>query len=185
MGALLWQRGAPNSHIWKGAPVIDRLTAGPVRPCLKGYNEFIFEPTGTACGGTGFYVNEKLDFLVRDDLKLNSPSNYKAMFQGRYEIYFLLLLTFTDFEGWKWILFYWPNMWNGYDFSWLRKEYSLKATGGSQGQKNYFFLFKICWSPTHGLSKMGSLSSQLQTVAEIHSLKMGRFHAFSTFSIGK
>ena len=47
---------------------------------LQGYNEFIFEPSGTACGGTGFYIHEKHDFLERDDIKLNSPSDFEAMF---------------------------------------------------------------------------------------------------------
>ena len=47
---------------------------------LVGYNEFIFEPSGTACGGTGFYINEKHDFIIRHDLKLNSPSNFEVMF---------------------------------------------------------------------------------------------------------
>ena len=45
----------------------------------------------------------------------------------------------------------------------------LRGLGGSQGQKQKFshFVIYICCSPTHGLSKMGSLSSQLPTVAEI------------------
>ena len=47
---------------------------------LQGYSEFTFEPTGIACGGTGFYINNKHKFLVRDDLSLNSPSNFEAMF---------------------------------------------------------------------------------------------------------
>ena len=36
--------------------------------------------SGTACGGTGFYIHEKHDFIERDDLKLNSPSDFEAMF---------------------------------------------------------------------------------------------------------
>ena len=47
---------------------------------LQGYDEFKFEPTGTACGGTGFYINEKHDYIERDDLKLNSPSDFEAKF---------------------------------------------------------------------------------------------------------
>ena len=47
---------------------------------ILGYNEFIFEPSGTAFGGTGFYIHEKHDFIVRDDLRLNSPSDFEAMF---------------------------------------------------------------------------------------------------------
>ena len=47
------------------------------------------------------------------------------------------------------------------------KEVLVKGRGGVQGQKIFFSDFVICCSPTHGLSKMGSLSSQLPTVAEI------------------
>ena len=45
----------------------------------------------------------------------------------------------------------------------------IKARGGGVpgSEKNFFSHFVICCSPTHGLSKMGSLSSQLPTVAEI------------------
>ena len=40
---------------------------------------------------------------------------------------------------------------------------------GVQGQKQNFspFVIMFCYSSTHGLSKMGSLSSELPTVAEI------------------
>ena len=45
---------------------------------------------------------------------------------------------------------------------------NVKATGGgSLGQKNIFIHSHICCSPAHPLSKMGSLASQLQMVAEI------------------
>ena len=47
---------------------------------LTGYEKFIYEPTGTSHGGTGFYVKSDLDFKVRDDLNLNSPGNFEAMF---------------------------------------------------------------------------------------------------------
>ena len=47
---------------------------------LQGYSKFVFEPTGTACGGAGFYIHEKHDFLERNDLNLNSPSDFEAMF---------------------------------------------------------------------------------------------------------
>ena len=47
---------------------------------LAGYEKFKYEPTGTTHGGTGFYVKSDLDFKVRDDLKLNSPGNFEAMF---------------------------------------------------------------------------------------------------------
>ena len=47
---------------------------------LPGYSEFIFEPTASTHGGTGFYVKNDLDFFIRNDLNLNSPSNFEAMF---------------------------------------------------------------------------------------------------------
>ena len=47
---------------------------------IQGYEEFEFESSTTACGGTGFFINKKHDYIVRDDLKLNSPGNFEAMF---------------------------------------------------------------------------------------------------------
>ena len=47
---------------------------------LPGYDEFIFEPTVTTHGGTGFYIKKGLDYIVRHDLKLNTPSFCEAMF---------------------------------------------------------------------------------------------------------
>ena len=47
---------------------------------LPGYEEFIYEPTGTTHGGAGFYIKTGLDYVVRDDLKLNTPSFFEAMF---------------------------------------------------------------------------------------------------------
>ena len=47
---------------------------------LPGYDEFIFEPTGTTHGGTGFYIKNGLDYVIRHDLKLNTPSFFEAMF---------------------------------------------------------------------------------------------------------
>ena len=47
---------------------------------IAGYNEFIFDPTETACGGTGFYIKNNLDFYKRNDLQLNSPTNYVSTF---------------------------------------------------------------------------------------------------------
>ena len=47
---------------------------------IAGYNEFIFDPTETTCGGTGFYIKNNLDFYKRNDLQLNSPSNYESTF---------------------------------------------------------------------------------------------------------
>ena len=47
---------------------------------LPGYNEFKFEPTATSHGGTGFYIKNDIDYIIRNDLRLNSPSNFEAMF---------------------------------------------------------------------------------------------------------
>ena len=47
---------------------------------IQGYEEFKFEPSETSCGGTGFFINKKRDYIVRDDLKLNSPNDFEAMF---------------------------------------------------------------------------------------------------------
>ena len=47
---------------------------------IPGYNEFIFQPTSTSHGGTGFYIKNNLDYIERHDLTLNSPSNFEASF---------------------------------------------------------------------------------------------------------
>ena len=47
---------------------------------IPGYHEFIFEPTGTTHGGTGFYLKDNIDYITRDDLQINSPSDFESMF---------------------------------------------------------------------------------------------------------
>ena len=47
---------------------------------ISGYDEFKYEPTETSFGGTGFYIKSDLDYIVRNDLNINSPGNYEAMF---------------------------------------------------------------------------------------------------------
>ena len=47
---------------------------------ISGYREFEFEPTGTTHGGVGFYIKNNLDYFIRPDLILNSPSNFETMF---------------------------------------------------------------------------------------------------------
>ena len=47
---------------------------------LPGYDEFIFEPTGTTHGGAGFYIKNGIDYIIRHDLNLNKPSFFEAMF---------------------------------------------------------------------------------------------------------
>ena len=47
---------------------------------IPGNNGFIFEPTETTHGGTGFYIKGNLDFHIRSDLNLNSSTNFESMF---------------------------------------------------------------------------------------------------------
>ena len=47
---------------------------------ILGYEEFKFVPTETSFGGTGFYIKSDLDYIVRDDLEINSKGNCEAMF---------------------------------------------------------------------------------------------------------
>ena len=47
---------------------------------LIGYNPFIFEPTQTTHGGTGFYIKGNINFIERQDIKLNSPGNFETKF---------------------------------------------------------------------------------------------------------
>ena len=46
----------------------------------EGYHPFVFDPTETSHGGTGFYIKDSLVYVKRDDLKFNSPSNYESTF---------------------------------------------------------------------------------------------------------
>ena len=50
---------------------------------IAGYHEFIFNPTQTSHGGTGFYVKDNLAAKKRDDLLLKSPG------PGEFESTFL------------------------------------------------------------------------------------------------
>ena len=47
---------------------------------IAGYEEFIFEPTESTHGGTGFYIKDNLDYTSRKDLQINSPLNHESMF---------------------------------------------------------------------------------------------------------
>ena len=47
---------------------------------IPGYHEFIFEPTETTHGGTGFYMKDNIDYVIREDLQINSPSDFESMF---------------------------------------------------------------------------------------------------------
>ena len=46
---------------------------------IPGY-EFIFEPTQSNFGGTGFYIKNNLDYIIRDDLKINKKNDHEAIF---------------------------------------------------------------------------------------------------------
>ena len=41
---------------------------------LEGYHDFIYTPTQTSHGGTGFYIKDSLAFKMRNDLLLNPPN---------------------------------------------------------------------------------------------------------------
>ena len=45
-----------------------------------GYNPFIFEPTETTHGGTGFYIRDNINFIERSDIELTSPGNFESKF---------------------------------------------------------------------------------------------------------
>ena len=47
---------------------------------IIGYNEFEFEPTGTTHGGTGFYIKQGLNYKIRDELNINIPGQFEAIF---------------------------------------------------------------------------------------------------------
>ena len=47
---------------------------------ISGYNPFIFEPTETSHGGTGFYIKDNVDYVPRKDLQINSPGNHESIF---------------------------------------------------------------------------------------------------------
>ena len=47
---------------------------------IPGYGEFIFEPTETTHGGTGFYIKDNVDYFTRSDLQINSAGDFESMF---------------------------------------------------------------------------------------------------------
>ena len=47
---------------------------------IPGYDDFIFVPTATDFGGTGFFIKQGLNYIRRVDLDINSPGNYESMF---------------------------------------------------------------------------------------------------------
>ena len=47
---------------------------------LEGYHPFVFDPTDTTHGGTGFYIKDSLVFKRRDGLKFNSSGFHESTF---------------------------------------------------------------------------------------------------------
>ena len=47
---------------------------------IPGYNEFIFEPKETTHGGTGFYIKDNINYIIRKDLQINSPGDFESIF---------------------------------------------------------------------------------------------------------
>ena len=47
---------------------------------LHGYNEFIFAPTNSIHGEIGFYIKENITYFERNDLDMNSTSDYETKF---------------------------------------------------------------------------------------------------------
>ena len=47
---------------------------------IPGYEEFVFEPTETTHGGTGFYIKDNVDYVMRKDLQINSPGDFESTF---------------------------------------------------------------------------------------------------------
>ena len=47
---------------------------------IPGYEEFIFEPTETTLGDTGFYIKGNIDYITRKDLQINSPRDFESIF---------------------------------------------------------------------------------------------------------
>ena len=47
---------------------------------ITGYNDFDFEPTGTTHGGTGFYIKKGINYKIRDELNVNIPGQFEAIF---------------------------------------------------------------------------------------------------------
>ena len=55
-------------------------TSPSVNINLPGYNEFIYTPTESTHGGTGFYIKNDIDYIKRDDLQINSSPDYESTF---------------------------------------------------------------------------------------------------------
>ena len=47
---------------------------------IEGYRPFLYDPTGTSHGGTGFYICKSINYKKRDDLKFNSCGDFESTF---------------------------------------------------------------------------------------------------------
>ena len=47
---------------------------------IPGYKDFIFIPTESTHGGTGFYIKDNLDHIDRKDLQISLPNEFESMF---------------------------------------------------------------------------------------------------------
>ena len=47
---------------------------------IEGYRPFIYNPTETTHGGTGFYISNSLNYKRRDDLNFNSKGDFESTF---------------------------------------------------------------------------------------------------------
>ena len=65
--------GISEHKIVKDTPISNNIT-------IPGYEDFIFEPTESNFGGTGFYIKQNIVYDRRKDLQINSPYNYESTF---------------------------------------------------------------------------------------------------------
>ena len=47
---------------------------------IPGYHEFLFQPTETTPGGTGFYLKDHIDYVERKDFDFNSVGDFESSF---------------------------------------------------------------------------------------------------------
>ena len=47
---------------------------------IEGYRPFLYDPTSSSHGGTGFFISESINFKKRDDLKFNSCGDFESTF---------------------------------------------------------------------------------------------------------
>ena len=65
--------GISEHKIQKGTQTLNNIN-------IPGYNEFLFEPTETTHGGTGFYIKNNIDYIERQDLNFSKSSNFETCF---------------------------------------------------------------------------------------------------------